>query len=242
MYSRILIILLITTGFGLSLPAAAQDTAPEKKEGPLDQTVDIDFSGGSIRDFVVAIQEESGVTPNVILSATASELVIPPVSLRSVSIGNLIMALEGLQEVAGYKIMVVPARDDLMTVSAIRVREPNPKMSMAFDLKSIFERGYSIDDIVTAIETAWKMQAASHDAELKFHKETNLLLAVGSRDDLRTVEAILETISLSQDREAESETVVALREEIAKVEAMVRELADDLHELRKQVKELGGTK
>ena len=56
----------------------------------------------------------------------------------------------------------------------------------------------SVEDITTAIQTAWKMMAANKLApnknattELKFHKETGLLIAVGDVAQVQVIDDVL---------------------------------------------------
>ena len=60
-----------------------------------------------------------------------------------------------------------------------------------FLLTKYLELGLSVDDITTAIQTAWKMTGAEDLPKLSYHKETNLLIVVGPTPEMPIVESVL---------------------------------------------------
>lgn len=52
-----------------------------------------------------------------------------------------------------------------------------------------------VEDITTAVETAWKMLETPKPPTLKFHKETRLLIAVGPADRLSIIDEVLAQLS-----------------------------------------------
>ena len=48
-----------------------------------------------------------------------------------------------------------------------------------------------MDDITTAIQTAWKMTGAEDLPKLSYHKETNLLIVVGPTPEIPIVDSVL---------------------------------------------------
>ncbi len=53
---------------------------------------------------------------------------------------------------------------------------------------------YNVDDITTAIHTAWDMVALGAGAQLKYHKDTSLLIAVGRPDQLEIISRVLRSL------------------------------------------------
>lgn len=53
----------------------------------------------------------------------------------------------------------------------------------------------TVDDITTAIETAWKMVGETSPPKISFHKDTNLLIAVGEPNKLETIDAALRALA-----------------------------------------------
>lgn len=69
-----------------------------------------------------------------------------------------------------------------------------PKVCRFYALASYLERGLTVDDITTAIQTGWKMLGDKETPTINFHKETKLLIAVGEQSKLVTIDAVLEAL------------------------------------------------
>jgi hypothetical protein len=59
---------------------------------------------------------------------------------------------------------------------------------------------FTIEDITTAIETTWKMLGADPLPKMSFHKETKLLIVVGTDKDLSVVNGVLEQLPHAPDQ------------------------------------------
>ena len=69
-----------------------------------------------------------------------------------------------------------------------------PKASRFYSLAPYIERGLSVDDITTAIQTGWKMLGDKDTPAISFHKDTKLLIAVGEPAKLETIDAVLRAL------------------------------------------------
>jgi hypothetical protein len=71
-----------------------------------------------------------------------------------------------------------------------------PSKACRFYLLSPYlERGLTVDDITTAIQTGWKMLGdSSTTPSISFHKETKLLIAVGEPGKLEVIDAVLRAL------------------------------------------------
>ena len=104
------------------------------------------------------------------------------------------------------------------TIWYFYVTKPNlPPLSAApkkvcrfYSLAPYLERGLTVDDITTAIETGWKMlgepsaafgggTSGARDGTISFHKDTKLLIAVGEPSKLETIDAVLKALELPKD-------------------------------------------
>jgi hypothetical protein len=63
-----------------------------------------------------------------------------------------------------------------------------------YSLAPYLERGLTVDDVTTAIETGWKMEGNPPLPQINFHKETKLLIAVGEPSKLETIDAVLKAL------------------------------------------------
>jgi len=69
-----------------------------------------------------------------------------------------------------------------------------PKTSRFYALTPYLEQGLKVEDITTAVQTAWKMLGEKETPSISFHKETKLLIAVGEPSKLETIDAVLNAL------------------------------------------------
>jgi hypothetical protein len=71
-----------------------------------------------------------------------------------------------------------------------------PKICRFFQLGPYLE-DYKVEDITTAVETAWKMLGRTNEdqPEMKFHKDTKLLIVVGPEDKVTMIDAVLKSLT-----------------------------------------------
>jgi hypothetical protein len=68
------------------------------------------------------------------------------------------------------------------------------KICRFYSLAGYLERGATVDDITTAIETGAKMLGEASGPEIRFHKDTKLLIVVGEPGKLEIVDAVLKAL------------------------------------------------
>lgn len=68
------------------------------------------------------------------------------------------------------------------------------KISRFYALTPYLEQGLKVEDITTAIQTGWKMLGEKETPSISFHKETQLLIAVGEPGKLETIDAVLNAL------------------------------------------------
>jgi hypothetical protein len=71
---------------------------------------------------------------------------------------------------------------------------PPGRTARFYLLTPYLERGMTVDDITTAIQTGWKMLGEKETPTISFHKETKLLIAVGDATKLDTIDAVLRAL------------------------------------------------
>src|SRR5262249_33696224 len=71
------------------------------------------------------------------------------------------------------------------------------KVCRFYSLAPYLDRHLTVDDITTAIQTGWKMLGDSPPANISFHKDTKLLIAVGEPSKLETIDAVLKALDVS---------------------------------------------
>jgi hypothetical protein len=79
---------------------------------------------------------------------------------------------------------------------------PPVKSCRFYQLAPYLDRGLTVDDITTAIQTGWKMMGDKETPEISFHKETKLLIAVGEPDKLTVIDNVLKALAQSKFKPA----------------------------------------
>jgi hypothetical protein len=177
----------------------------------------IDFPGGKPKDLVAAIQKASGHPLNAIVPEEFADMKLPPLKMNGVDVNQLFHALA----LASFKTETYETgmfgnpyqtkntsyafqtegkiTDDSIWYFHVD-KVPTPpitppqKTSRFYALAPYLDRGLKVDDITTAIETAWKMMGETSPPAISFHKDTKLLIAVGAPDKLQTIDAVLQAL------------------------------------------------
>jgi hypothetical protein len=71
---------------------------------------------------------------------------------------------------------------------------PAPKTCRFFQLAPYLE-SYKVEDVTTAVQTAWKMLHEFQPPTLSYHEDTKLLIAVGDADKVKLIEDVLSQLS-----------------------------------------------
>jgi hypothetical protein len=157
---------------------------------------DLDFPGGSPNELVAAIEKATGRPLNAIVPIERASIKMPPLKMKGVDVAELFDALgyasRSLGTWYGFKTLNPnPAKADssiwfFCFEGASHIQQPG-----VYLLTPYLDQGLTVDDITTAIQTAWKMQGYSPMPQLSFHKETKLLIAVGEPIQLEVITQVL---------------------------------------------------
>jgi hypothetical protein len=199
---------------------AAGDATPE----PTLTRFSLDFPGGTPKQLVATIEKAMGKPLNAIVPEEFADTRLPALKMNNVNVPELFQAILLASQkteayvtgntYSGYGAMG-SSYQQMQTAYGFRtegkfsddsiwyfyVQKPNlpplsqPKASRFYSLTPYLERGLTVDDITTAIETGWKMQGyGASQPKISFHKETKLLIAVGDPDKLQTIDAVLKAL------------------------------------------------
>jgi hypothetical protein len=195
--------------YSYSAPEAAR-TGPTK--------FDLDFPGGTPKEFVAAIQKAMGKPLNAIIPEEDADIKLPPLKMNNVNVPQLFAALQlasikrvgyvtsnyGLQSQYqqmttsyGFKTAGSETDDSVWYFYAEKPTFPpliQNKACRFYSLAPYLERGLTVDDVTTAIQTGWKMLGDKDTPAISFHKDTKLLIAVGEPGKLETIDAVLKAL------------------------------------------------
>lgn len=190
-------VLLVQPGFA---QAAAPEAPPPEKRWP---TFDLTFAGGGPKDLVAAIEKATGKPLNAIVPKEFERIEIPPMKFTSVTVRDLFEALNrssiqivgignGATQQRSYGFETRSQGDNpVWYFQSSRPATTGNQNYCSFYQLAGFLKDYKIEDITTAIKTGWQMLDVSPAPQLKFHSETQLLIAVGPPEHLRIIESVL---------------------------------------------------
>jgi hypothetical protein len=187
-------------------PAVSQEKSPPAPQPPPPALTrfDLDFPGGSPGELVAAIQKAMGHPLNAVVSAERADLKMPAIKLKGINVAELFRALEEASRVNqqsfpgpatsyGFRSQYPPT-DNSIWYFFFEGPPPTQRNSGVYLLTPYLEQGLTVDDITTAIQTAWKMLGYTTTPQLSFHKETKLLIAVGEFQQLGTIDEVLHAL------------------------------------------------
>jgi len=191
-------------------------------EAPALTKFDLVFPGGPPTQLVKAIEKAMGKPLNAIISDEDANAQLPPLKMNHVDVAQLFQALEAAsrkavsvvnssygygmagsysQQWTGYSFQTTsqPVSDDSIWYFHVEKLSLPPvissqKVCRFYSLAPYLNRGFTVDDITTAIQTGWKMAGVAPPPELNYHKETKLLIAFGEPYELQTIQNVLDTL------------------------------------------------
>lgn len=228
--------------FSAKLQTMLGRQAAEAPRGPT--PFSIDFPGGTPAQLVQAIEKAMGKPLNAIIPDEDANTQLPPLRMNDVVTPQLFAALEaaGRRMVTarngnssaysqyvteyGFKTSDNPVTDS--SIWYFHVEKPTlppinapDKVCRFYSLALFLERGFSVDDITTAIQTGWKMSGVTSPPELKYHSETRLLIVYGEPSELAVIDYVLNALPSSNATRTELESI---HKDIAGLKRDVRSL------------------
>ncbi len=195
----ILVIYLATSLFVSSAISAdtkeGEEPSTKVKQANVEEsTFDLDFPGGSPAELVKAIEKADGKTPNVIIQPGAEKIVFPKLQLKSVTINRIFDTLNRTKDGNERSIYCTwTAQNKIWVLQTLEA--DNKIIGKVFSVELYLQK-YKIEDIITAIQSAWGMAGTDQGTGLKFHQETQLLMVIVSNpEQLRVVENVLQELS-----------------------------------------------
>ena len=219
-------------------PASNPQRASNASAATALATFDLKFPGGGPTDLVKAIEAATGKPLNVIISKQDEDIELPPLKMTGVNVEQLFQALEPMSVKTviaysgggssamttsyGFRTTGDPTENSIWYFHVTRPASvSSAKICRFWSLAPYLERGFTVDDITTAIQTGWKMAKDSSPPELNYHKETKLLMAFGDQDELQTISTVLQTLPASNATRPELDS---MRQEIKDLQAKIKDL------------------
>ena len=179
----------------------------------------LDFPGGTPAQLVAAIDKASGHHLNAIIPTEYAATPLPPLNMTNVNVAELFDAMGQVivqkshgpyqLQYAAYFRTRDPAQkqtDDTIWTFFVSGNLPAnlPVETRFYLLSPYLASGLTVDDITTAIQTAWRMAGSSDVPALSYHKETKLLIAVGDQSKVQVIDGVLHALDPLKDRAKQS--------------------------------------
>ena len=202
--------------FSERLAAIQARAAADQANAPVLTKFNLDFPGGTPKELVAAIEKAMGKPLNAIIPDENADTKIPALKMSNVDVPHLFNAVVSMsykyaspsqfggfgqpRDVVssyGFETKDGNMSDDsiwyFIVYKAPTQQAPPPpqKICQFYSLSPYLDRGFTVDDITTAIQTGWKMAGVTPTPELNYHKETKLLIAYGEPGKLNTIQTVL---------------------------------------------------
>lgn len=181
---------------GGGLPPPAQNATSQPEPSPSLTRFNLDFPGGTPAELARAIAKASGKHFNLVVMPRIADLRMPALNLANVTISDLSTVLNAIRTAQ----LVIASHgsgeitDD--TVWYLDFYSPDEvALSQFFNLTPYLDT-FTVDDITTALKTAWGLMGEA-PPKLTFHKETKLLIAVGTQVQLQLIQNELDALKIS---------------------------------------------
>lgn len=181
---------------------------------------DLDFPGGTPKELVKAVEKATGRPLNAVIPDEYADLKICAVKVKNVTVPQLFEALKQAskkverymidrpdnnwyfeEHAAMYGFNTAGVPDENAIWYFYREGEPDAYQTISatvchfYQLSPYLDAGYKVEDITTAIGTAWKMLGVTKTPEISYHKDTKVLIVVGDADKIRVIDNVLGQLS-----------------------------------------------
>jgi len=216
------------SGFSARLQNIIERASATPAAEPSLTKFDLDFPGGTPKALVAAIQKAMGRPLNAIIPDELADTKLPALKMNSVDVSQLFAALESASRkseavvTSGGYAGAPTSYQTMNTRSGFRqgsegtlsdetiwyfyAEKPVPppayssaKVCRFYSLTPYLDRGTTVDDLTTAIETGWEMLGEKSRPTINFHKDTKLLIAVGEPSKLEIIDAVLRALESPMD-------------------------------------------
>lgn len=191
---------------------------------------DLNFHGGTPKELVKAVEKVTEKPLNAVIPDDCADLKIPAVSVKNVTMAQLFEVLIQASKKTerfivldprsadhsdvyrydstyGFRTEGVPTENSIWFFYWDRGNERAPwqvlssKVCKFYQLEPYLKAGYTVEDITTAVETAWKMLGVTKPPEITYHKDTKVLIAVGEDDKVNLIRDVLKELSQGKPKE-----------------------------------------
>ena len=156
---------------------------------------DLSFGGGTPQKLVSEMERAGGLKLNVLIPPDLADSRMPPMELRSVKLEDVFDSLNLFSRDSMQWIRTGGSDGGKPNVWVL-ARPRDTRKTQAFYVGHLLQK-FKIDDITTAVKTTWQLGGKDAKTELKYHQDTQLLIALGSPAQLSTAAEVLAQLKLA---------------------------------------------
>jgi hypothetical protein len=220
----------------------AQQNQPGDQEAEPARTFAIDFPGGTLIDFVRAVQKAAGGV-NVVTSPGADQIRLGPASLKNVSVRTALEASRSLvvdaeNESVSTNMLAKGAGEPVYLVNYSKRKDargvyPDEADLRVYSLEGIDAGGMKVESVLSAVDTAVGLVGGSPKAVIKYHSDSHLLLVWANRAQMVAVDQVISALRPASRAQQQGD-------EIARLQAELKSANDQIKSLQAAIAELQG--
>ena len=192
------------------LDADAVPTSRNTTDGS-EQLFDVKFGGGSVYEYLNTVKDASPVSFNFQSTIPQhANLTLRPVTLKAVDLETAVQFLDDVEpadESFELEVEYFPATTSTIAVVNVhtkkhrdaRQQRTQPLFSNVWSLATLTQ-SMEPEQILNVIELAIELEESETQPKLRFHNETQLLIARAPRETISVIDRIIETLEVSQQR------------------------------------------
>jgi hypothetical protein len=184
--------------------------------------IDLSFAGGTVIDYVAALRKATG-DANVVVDPEAAEVVMPPVTLRHVTVPAALEVLKGRTVVNGelfvqLDVAHVPSfspeeRPTYQVQARVggRNRPAAPsRATKVWTVSSLLGGDLTSRKLLSAVETALEVVGSEPKPDVRFHEDTGLVIARGNESQIDAIAAVIDQLNNARNQR-QNDQVAALK-------------------------------
>ena len=185
-----------TAGLILMLVGAAHcaENAGQAEAESKKAAFDLSFKGGTPAALLAAMEKAAAAVVrqpeplNAVVPPELADVRIPPMELRGVTAASVFETLTFMDQSMRW----IPARGGIWVLTQREVE----RRTQAFYIGHLLKK-FKVDDITTAVKTVWQMGGKEGKAELKYHEDTQLLIARAQPSQVAAVSEVISQLQMA---------------------------------------------
>lgn len=241
---------LVVVLVALALTFSGAATLQAQDEVNNSQLISVDFKGGTIAEYIDALEKAAG-SVNVLIAPEAADISMPAVKLTKVTVAAAIDLVDGYRKEKETGRIIRLVVDHIQKYEA--GEQPTFKIITQLQRNSglkeethskVWSIAYLIKDdvfdsevILDAVETSIDITKSTVQVEIRFHEATGLLIASGSHKQLNAIQELLGELGQSSQMKSFKEDK-KLKRELSSVTQQLHRMLTEAPKIKQKLAQL----